>query len=79
MLLLLQVEARYALAVGRESSDKLAEALANKAEVRQCICICADVDGYRCQSDTAMQGKRWQAVKRVAGFRALLQNKMQQM
>jgi hypothetical protein len=34
VLLLLQVEARYALAVGRESSDKLAEALANKAEVR---------------------------------------------
>jgi hypothetical protein len=33
LLLLLQVEARYALAVGRESSDKLAEALRNKAEV----------------------------------------------
>jgi hypothetical protein len=37
-LLLLQVEAHYALAVGRESSDKLAEALAGKAEVGQATC-----------------------------------------
>jgi hypothetical protein len=40
LLLLLQVEARYALAVGRESSDKLAEALANKAEVRDACLHC---------------------------------------
>jgi hypothetical protein len=37
LLLLLQVEASYASAVGRESSDKLAEALTNKAEVRGAI------------------------------------------